>query len=237
MRLVVLIAAFISLSATATPSSPPMRLTPVAVELFTSQGCSSCPPADVLISKLAREPNIVVLTRPVTYWDKLGWKDTLAREENTSLQRSYAARGGEGSGVYTPQAMVQGRMAAVGSNEGQLRRLIHAEKRRPGPTIAARATAEGGREIVIVQASPQSATVVLVALKSNAPVKIGAGENGGRSVLYTNVVLSERVVGYWPGGKGTVRVPASLMRQSGADRYALLLRQGTAGQIVAARYI
>ncbi len=141
MRLVVLIAAVISLSATATPSSPPMRLTPVAVELFTSQGCSSCPPADVLMSKLAREPNIVVLTRPVTYWDKLGWKDTLAREENTSLQRSYAARGGEGSGVYTPQAMVQGRMAAVGSNEGQLRRLIHAEKRRPGPTIAARATA------------------------------------------------------------------------------------------------
>ena len=90
----------------AQPAPPPV--TPVAVELFTSQGCSSCPPADALLEALAKQPNIIAITRPVTYWDKLGWKDTLGRPENTRLQTAYAAKGKEGSGVYTPQTVVQG---------------------------------------------------------------------------------------------------------------------------------
>ena len=128
MRLIALVPALLALAAEAAPPTPPAKMTPVAVELFTSQGCSSCPPADALIEKLAKEPNIIAITRPVTYWDNMGWKDTLGREANTALQRSYAARGGEGSGVYTPQAMVQGEAAAVGSSEAKLRRLCAAEK-------------------------------------------------------------------------------------------------------------
>jgi hypothetical protein len=212
-------------------------MTPVAVELFTSQGCSSCPPADALIEKLAKEPNIIAITRPVTYWDNLGWKDTLGREANTVLQRSYAARGGEGSGVYTPQAMVQGGAAAVGSSEAKLRRLIAAEKQKPGPAIVARATPDGGRAIMIEQPVKASASVLVVAMKSEAVVRIGAGENGGRVVRYTNVVLAETEVGRWQGGSATITVPGRIMKQRGADRYAVLLREGAAGRIVAARYI
>jgi len=237
MRLVVLLSTLLAVSSGAAPPANFVRMTPVAVELFTSQGCSSCPPADALIERLAKEPNIVAITRPVTYWDSLGWKDTLARESNTILQRSYAARGGEGSGVYTPQAMVQGRMAAVGSSEGKLRRLIEAEKQRPGPTVSARATADGGRTIMIDQRVSTNASVIVVALKSSAIVRIGAGENGGRAVRYTNVVLAENDVGRWFGGNATFTVPARLMKQPGADRYALLLREGPAGRIAAARYI
>lgn len=82
---------------------------PIAVELFTSQGCSSCPPADELVAELVDDPNLVILTRPVTYWDRLGWRDTLAREENTDLQRTYAGRLERGGGrAYTPQAVVDG---------------------------------------------------------------------------------------------------------------------------------
>ena len=86
MRLVVLVPALLALSVEAASPGTTTRMTPVAVELFTSQGCSSCPPADALIEKLAKEPNIVAITRPVTYWDSLGWKDTLAREMNTILR-------------------------------------------------------------------------------------------------------------------------------------------------------
>ena len=79
---------------------------PVVLELFTSQGCSSCPPADRLAGILARDPSLLVITRPVTYWDRLGWKDTLARAENTDLQRAYSRRISTGQGVYTPQIVV-----------------------------------------------------------------------------------------------------------------------------------
>ena len=99
---------------------------PVLVELFTSQGCSSCPPADRLAARLAPEPGVVVISRPVTYWDRLGWKDTLARPENTDLQRAYARRTLAGrNGVYTPQTVVDGEFGAVGSQESRLRRHEH----------------------------------------------------------------------------------------------------------------
>ncbi len=97
---------------------------PILIELFTSQGCSSCPPADRVLAKIDGQMAIVALSRPVTYWDRLGWKDTLARPANDVRQRRYAARGLPGGGVYTPEAVVQGRQAVVGSDEAQLRRLI-----------------------------------------------------------------------------------------------------------------
>ena len=98
---------------------------PVLVELFTSQGCSSCPPADRFASTLARDSDLVVIARPVTYWDRLGWKDTLAREANTDLQRDYSRRGLAGrNGVYTPQMVVDGVLGAVGSRERDVRQQI-----------------------------------------------------------------------------------------------------------------
>ena len=121
---------------------------PVVIELFTSQGCSSCPPADMLARRLAKDPSLLVITRPVTYWDRLGWKDTLAREENTQLQRAYAAKGGEGAGVYTPQIVVNGDGAAVGSREGDIRSLVRRADR-SGPRITAATHAKGGMTVTV----------------------------------------------------------------------------------------
>ena len=227
------IAAFAAVAAT----SPGVPSTPVAVELFTSQGCSSCPPADAIAERLAKEPNTVVITRPVTYWDRLGWKDTLAREANTSLQNAYAARGGRGAGVYTPQSVVQGNDAAVGNRESELRQLIAAEKKRPGPSVSAVRSEDGGRVVTIDGTTPSVATITVVALKSESLVRIGRGENGGRSVKYTNVALADTNVARWRGGKLTFTVPGDVFKAPGADRYALLVQLGSAGRIVAARYI
>ena len=236
MRLVIVTAAFALIGASAGPPAP-QPASPVAVELFTSQGCSSCPPADALFEKLVREPNIIPITRPVTYWDRLGWKDTLAREENTALQQAYAAKGGEGAGVYTPQAVVQGGVGVVGSSESKLRALIAAEKRVAGPDIRAVATADGGRSLSIGSGAKANAIVTLLALKSVATVRIGRGENGGRTVRYTNVLLAEEPVGRWTGSAATLTIPGSTMKTSGADRHVIIVRIGTAGRVVAARYI
>ncbi|MFM9853213.1 MAG: DUF1223 domain-containing protein [Sphingomonadaceae bacterium] len=237
MRLRFALPAIALLSAAVYAQPASVGATPVAIELFTSQGCSSCPPADELVEQLAKEPNIIVFTRPVTYWDRLGWKDTLAREENTELQRAYAARGGVGSGVYTPQAMVQGQTAAVGSDRAAVRRLIAAQKANPGPAISATITADGGRSVSINQNVRANAAVSLVALKGNVVVRIGSGENGGRTVRYTNIVVAETPVGRWSGGAATIPVSGGLMKRAGADRYALILREGSAGRIIAARYL
>lgn len=227
--------AFAGVSVSAQPA--PRPATPVAVELFTSQGCSSCPPADALLEALARQPNVIAITRPVTYWDRLGWKDTLAREDNTQLQRAYASKGHGGAGVYTPQAVVQGVDAAVGSDRAALARLISAEKARPGPGIAASVAADGGRSVQISGAAGVVAAISILALKGDVMVRIGNGENGGRSVRYTNVVVSESVVGQWRGGAQTIAVPASAFKVSGADRYAIIIQQPGGGRILAARYI
>ncbi|MEL6486536.1 MAG: DUF1223 domain-containing protein, partial [Pseudomonadota bacterium] len=102
--------------------APSASFAPVLVELFTSQGCSSCPPADRLADRLDSEDGLVIISRPVDYWDRLGWTDTLASPQNTALQRAYARRGlGGYNGVYTPQSVVAGAFGEVGSDERALR--------------------------------------------------------------------------------------------------------------------
>jgi len=214
----------------------PVAAAPVAVELFTSQGCSSCPPADAAIARLTRDPGVVAITRPVTYWDRLGWKDTLAREENTRLQRAYAARVKSGN-VYTPQAVVQGGTGVVGSREADVRRLVAAAARAPAPSL--RIEHAGGRAVAVFIEGPavRSTTVTIIAMRSTADVAIGRGENGGRHVRYTNVVRSERAIGTWSGGKGRFAIPAAALGTAGADRYAVLVQERDAGPIVAASYL
>lgn len=205
---------------------------PVLVELFTSQGCSSCPPADAVLQTISYRPDTVAVSRPVTYWDRLGWKDTLALEANTTLQRDYARRGGVGAGVYTPQAMVQGVDGVVGSQKEKLEALISKAQRTPQPRLSV-----AGGAVTIEGAAAKPAQVSLLALKKRAVVQIGNGENGGRRVTYTNVLIGERALGNWSGGKTTIAVPAAALRVAGADAYALVLREGAAGRVVAARYL
>lgn len=207
---------------------------PVLVELFTSQGCSSCPPADALAEELAQQPGLVVVTRAVTYWDRLGWKDTLGREENTTLQRAYAARGLAGNnGVYTPQIVVDGARGTVASNAMQVRQLIR-QSADAQATIAVRPKA-GGYSVALTGDGKGRGELVLLALSARETVAIRSGENGGRRITYTNVLRAERKLADWLGGAQTASLAASQLR--GGDRYALVLRQPDGGPVLAARML
>lgn len=211
--------------------------TPVVVELFTSQGCSSCPPADMLASRLAKDDSLLVISRPVTYWDRLGWKDTLAREENTRLQRTYAAKGKAGSGVYTPQMVVNGGGGAVGSREGDVRSLVRLAKNSAGPVIVTNRDDNGDVTVTIRGQSRYMAGVSLLALSSSETVQVGRGENGGRKLHYTNVVKSERSLGSWDGTSMEVKLSNADLNVTGADKYAIIVQRPGAGAIVGAKLL
>ncbi|MEH6662368.1 MAG: DUF1223 domain-containing protein [Parasphingorhabdus sp.] len=209
---------------------------PVVIELFTSQGCSSCPPADLLARRLAKDDSLLVITRPVTYWDRLGWKDTLAREDNTRLQRAYADKGDEGSGVYTPQMVVNGGGGAVGSRENDIRSLVRRADR-SGPVVTAVPDDSGQMIVTITGKSDYLAGVSLIALSSSETVRIGRGENGGRTMHYVNVVKAERNLGSWRGKPTRFVIARENLTIAGADRYAILVQRPGAGPIVAAKLL
>lgn len=223
---------------TSTPSLGVSADDPVVLELFTSQSCSSCPPADRLLAQLESNPGLVVISRPVTYWDRLGWKDTLGRPENTELQRAYARRGlGGRNGVYTPQVVVDGRQGLVGSSASGIRRLVRQAARTPSPDLTVTARNGGGYTVSVSGRTATPAQLSLVALDSSETIGIGNGENRGRTVTYTNVVRDESAIGRWNGGDASFTVPASRLRTPDADRYAVLVQQGEAGPILAGRYL
>ncbi|VWX56621.1 DUF1223 domain-containing protein [Sphingorhabdus sp. 109] len=209
---------------------------PVVIELFTSQGCSSCPPADLLARRLAKDGSLLVITRPVTYWDRLGWKDTLAREDNTRLQRAYASKGKEGSGVYTPQMIVNGGGGAIGSRENDIRSLVRRADR-SGPRISAATDSEGRMTVTISGKSAYMAGVSLIALSSSETVRIGNGENGGRTMHYVNVVKAERKLGSWRGKPARFALTPADLAVNGADKYAIVVQRPGAGPIVAAKLL
>ena len=210
---------------------------PVLVELFTSQGCSSCPPADRFAHTLATRANIVAVSRPVTYWDRLGWKDTLAREENTQLQRAYAGRGLAGrNGVYTPQIVVDGNRGAIGSDRRSIDRMIAQEASAPA-AISVRKQPNGALVIGVAGKANRPAELVLLAMASRVDVQIYRGENGNRNIGYSNVLRQETRVTDWQGGKASAVIAPSLVNRKDADRYALVLREQGAGPVLAARMI
>lgn len=211
---------------------------PVLLELFTSQGCSSCPPADALAEKLAANPDLVVIARPVTYWDRLGWKDTLAQESNTALQQDYARRGLAGrNGVYTPQLVVNGSYGFVGSHGSEVAPSVKQYGTKSDAAIRVAPAAGGGYAVSLSGTGAGKAELVLVGVTSKVAVSIGSGENGGRKVTYSNVLRSERKVGDWAGGKASVTLTASQLKVPGADRYALVLRKPGGGQVFAAKWV
>lgn len=205
---------------------------PVLVELFTSQGCSSCPPADRLLEKLDGEGAVVAVSRPVTYWDRLGWKDTLARPANDLLQRRYAARGLPGGGVYTPEAVVQGRAAAVGSDERALRQLIASSARRAG----AIELAQSGDRVAASRAQT-GAELRFLAIARRASVPVGSGENSARRLTYSNVVLDEVVVPCARDAACASSIPVRIANRRGADRWVAVLQDLDGGTVRAVRWI
>lgn len=173
---------------------------PVVVELFTSQGCSSCPAADAMLSALAGRPDVLPLSFHVDYWDYLGWVDSFARPEYTARQERYARAAGERS-VYTPQMIVDGIDTAVTLGPAQLMGLIDASRVSPAMVSIQRDTGPSGQVIEVTPLSDLGGKVdiLMVRYAPERSVAVTAGENSGKVVTYTNVVLSLDVLAEWDG--------------------------------------
>lgn len=211
---------------------------PVFVELFTSQGCSSCPPADRLAARLTKEEGVVIISRPVDYWDRLGWKDTLASPANTALQRAYARRGlGGYNGVYTPQTVVAGSYGEVGSNERALRRQIAQARAQQGSAKLRVKPMGNGYSVSLAGAKGLRGDLVLMGVSSHEDITIRRGENRGRTIRYTNALIGEERVGSLQSGAKSVAIGKAKLAMAGADRYALVLRERTGGPVLAAAWL
>lgn len=228
-----------SQSSSAQASDGPLSNDPVLIELFTSQGCSSCPPADRLAERMAREEGLVIISRPVDYWDRLGWKDTLASPENTALQRAYSRRGlGGYNGVYTPQTVVDGAFGEVGSDERSLRAQIRAARslERPAKMHVIRVEGEG-YAVGLAGTARKPAELILTGVATSRDIAIGRGENRGRTVRYTNALIGQKILTTWEGGKDSVAIRSDRLTMAGADRYAVILREPGGGRVLAARWL
>ena len=211
---------------------------PVVVELYTSQGCSSCLPADALLAQLATtRHDVLAISLPITYWDMLGWKDTLASEGNTRRQKAYAEAMNRG-GVYTPQMIVDGIDDLVGSREAAIEAAIAArEADTDFVPVALSATPKEIRIVVGAGHSAQDATIWLFHILGKSTVSIGAGENEGQKVTYHNVVRDARAVGLWKGQQVTLDLPRAEMASPPHDAIAVVVQQGGYGRIVGAAMI
>ena len=200
---------------------------PVVVELYQSQGCSSCPPANANLNAVAGDKGILALSFAVTYWDQLGWKDRFARPEYTQRQWDYANAADRGR-VYTPQVIVNGRAMMLGGNKAHFARLIAAGAPRGGPSLKAR----NGEIVVGAGKAGASANVWLVRYDPRVRnVAIRAGENGGRTLPHRNIVTELRAIGRWTGREARFTVaPAT----DAAIKTAVFVQQGTGGPIVSA---
>jgi hypothetical protein len=198
------------------------------VELFTSQGCSSCPPADGVLAQMAGDPEVVALSLPVDYWDYLGWKDTLARPGFSKRQKAYADQRGDRQ-VYTPQAVINGVVHVLGSDRQAIEQAA-ASSRAKGVMSVPVVLSEADQQIRIeVGEAPAgwAGTVWLLPITRQAAVTIGRGENKDRSVVYCNVVRTMTKVGEWTGQASRFEVPLSAAQVASADSYAVLLQAGS----------
>ncbi|MBI4275208.1 MAG: DUF1223 domain-containing protein [Rhizobiales bacterium] len=201
------------------------------LELFTSQGCSSCPPADRLLGALARDPSIVAISMPVDYWDYIGWKDTLADPRNASRQRAYAQVRGDRQ-VYTPQLVVNGSVHVVGSDKSAIEQAItNTSRSGTAMSVPVKLAASNGTITVNVGegAVQKAGEVWLYAVTTEVPVKIGRGENAGRSVTYYNVCRNWVKLGDWNGKAASWNIPADKIKTDGVNAAVAIVQSGHAG--------
>src|SRR5581483_776178 len=171
---------------------------PVVVELFTSQGCSSCPPANAYLNDLVRDRrDVLALAFHVTYWDRLGWKDPFSMEAATERQDRYGHRFGDGS--YTPEIVIDGASSHVGSRRDEVGPAIYAAKRHGRTATSVRVAKAGDQLTIDVADGNGNGKVQLVGFDRDHETAIRRGENGGRTLRESNVVRSVREVGDWQG--------------------------------------
>lgn len=203
------------------------------IELYTSQGCSSCPPADRYLAEMADRPDLIALTFPVDYWDYLGWKDTLADPAHAKRQRGYAAARGDRQ-VYTPQMVVNGVAHAVGSDRVAVERAVTRSGAQFGVlSVPVTITTSGDAMTIALPAqqtslvSPEApATIMLLGVAAQASVEIVRGENRGANVVYRNVVRSHAVIGEWSGEARTFTVSRLDRLAPGCERAVVLVQVG-----------
>ncbi|WP_311758939.1 DUF1223 domain-containing protein [Paracoccus broussonetiae] len=213
----------------------PIDHPPVVVELFTSQGCSSCPPADDMLADLADRTDILALSWHVDYWDYLGWADEFARPEFTRRQQAYAHSWGERA-IYTPQLIVGGTDTLIAVRPAELMTLLDAQMARPAPiAVTSRPEQEGFQiELTPRVQIPSAVAIMLVRYAPKREVKIKAGENRGLTVTYRNVVLGVERIADWDG-RAPLRLNVKAGLPSGesfpADtRHAILAQQLSGGR-------
>jgi hypothetical protein len=203
------------------------------VELFTSQGCSSCPPADELLVEYSRQPDIIALSLPVNYWDYLGWKDTLAHVAFTERQKAYAHSRSDRQ-VFTPQMIVNGKKSCIGSDRAQIEKAIqYTSKGRKTLPVNVTLDEQGGTVVIQVEETPDTtqreAEVWVLPVLRTQTVPIERGENRGKTITYANVVRGLNRLGEWRGGSARFEMPLETARKGG-DAYVVLLQSTDAAR-------
>ena len=205
------------------------------VELFTSQGCSSCPPADALLTSLAEEGDVIALAYHVDYWDYVGWQDTFGSEDYSDRQRAYAKSWGS-SRIYTPQMVVNGKKAVVGSRRSE----VHSALDQASMPLDVELTNQGDMLRIAIEpdASLDDAVVWLVTYLDRADVAIETGDNAGKSMVYTQVVTGRQMLGMWEAQTGAqIKLPLEELRGDANGGFAVLVQQernGLPGPILGA---
>ena len=200
------------------------------VELFTSQGCSSCPTADEVLTDLSKDPTVIALSLPIDYWDYLGWKDTLADARHTKRQKGYSKVRGDRT-VYTPQMIVNGVAQALGSDKAAIEQAVTQSRGNAGVLSVPVKISVAGDAVTVTAGAPsgdvQSGYVWLCPVSKAVTVQIGRGENRGRSVTYTNVVRGWIRLGEWSGSSTTFNLTREKIPLEDADALAVLVQGGT----------
>ena len=200
---------------------------PVVVELFTSQGCSSCPPADAYLVELSKgRRDVLPLAFHVTYWDQLGWKDPFSLPAATERQSQYGRRFGDGS--YTPEIVVDGAAGMVGSHRSAVASAIERAKRESVTAAAVSVTRNGKLVSIEVGSGSGNGRVLLIGFDREHTTPIGRGENGGRTLTEANIVRSIRPVGQWSGS------PLKISEQFPEGQDVAVVLEAPNGQVIGA---
>jgi hypothetical protein len=224
------VGALVALASLSRPALAADVAHPTVIELFQSQGCSSCPPAEANVRAVSGRPDVLALSFEVDYWDRLGWKDTFSRPAWTARQYAYAKAMGHGDSVYTPQVVVNGRVAGDGLEPGALASLMNrGDRGAGGPSVGF----SGGTVTVGAGRAPAGGADVWLAryIPHTVEVAIPRGENAGHTLPYKDIVREMVLLGKWRGEAASFPVP------SGSDpslAEAAIVQANGAGPIIAA---
>lgn len=206
------------------------------LELFTSQGCSSCPPADALLKSLVDRPDVIAISYHVDYWDYIGWADTFGAKANTERQRDYAAAWNSNR-IYTPQLVVNGLKDVVGSRQSDVQTAIH----QASLALPVSLTPDSHNMLEVgidPNAALPEASVWLITYVQDASVKMDRGENSGKTIDYAHVVTGRQVLGMWEPNSGAhLKLPLDQVLSKGNDGAVILVQEdkhGLPGRILGA---